>query len=232
MPTDRLRSSVRSCPDDTASARANPLNWSGSVPVDTKPWDAHRVHRDLEGGIPIPIRSAALLPNLPPGRSRTLPTLLLLAGLASSPAAHAHFPSVFTDQEMVAQRRDADTAIQSTGGRKREGLEMIMGPVSYYSRAMAGRRTASGERFDPDALTMAHPTLPFGTRVLITLPDSSRSVVVRVNDRGPIHGSRIADLSPAAANVLGFLRRGLTQVRLEVLSAVAGSRPAASPTDH
>lgn len=158
--------------------------------------------------------------------------LFLLAGVALSPGAHAHFPSVFTDPDMTVQRRYTDTAIQSAGGRKREGVEMIMGPVSYYSRAMAGRRTASGERFDPDALTMAHPTLPFGTLVRITLPDASRSVVVRVNDRGPVHGSRIADLSPAAANVLGFLRRGLTQVRLEVLSAVAGSRPAASPTDH
>ena len=158
--------------------------------------------------------------------------LLLLAGLASSPGAQAHFPSIFTAPDVAGQGRQADTAFQGTGGLKREGMEIVMGPVSYYSRAMAGRRTASGERFDPDALTMAHPTLPFGTRVLITLPDASRSVVVRVNDRGPIHGSRIADLSPAAANVLGFLRRGLTQVRLEVLSAVAGSRPAASPTDH
>lgn len=158
--------------------------------------------------------------------------LILLTGLVASAGAHAHFPSVFTAPDVTVQRRHADTAFQRTGGLEREGMEMITGPVSYYSRAMAGRRTASGERFDPDALTMAHPTLPFGTRVLITLPDSSRSVVVRVNDRGPIHGSRIADLSPAAANVLGFLRRGLTQVRLEVLSAVAGSRPAASPTDH
>lgn len=167
-----------------------------------------------------------------PGRPRTLRGLLLLGALAASLSAHAHFPSVFTDPDTTVQRHGADAAFQSTGGRKLEGMEMIMGPVSYYSRTMAGRRTASGERFDPDALTMAHPTLPFGTRVRITLPDASRSVVVRVNDRGPVHGSRIADLSPAAANVLGFLRRGLTQVRLEVLSAVAGSRPAASPTDH
>jgi len=102
------------------------------------------------------------------------------------------------------------------------------GTISYYAREFAGRLTASGERFDPEAMTMAHPSLPFGTKVRVTSMRSRRSVVVTVNDRGPHTGGRIGDLTPAAARELGMLRAGLVRARLEVLdvSSAAGSRPA------
>jgi rare lipoprotein A len=91
------------------------------------------------------------------------------------------------------------------------------GLVSWYGEHFHSKPTASGELFDAEAMTMAHPTLPFGTQVKVTNPRNGRSVVLTVNDRGPFVGSRIADLSQAAAAYLGILRRGIAQVRLEVL---------------
>jgi rare lipoprotein A len=91
------------------------------------------------------------------------------------------------------------------------------GLVSWYGQHFHARPTASGEPFDSTAMTMAHPTLPFGTQVKVTNLGNGRSVVLRVNDRGPFVGQRIADLSQAAAAYLGILRRGIAQVRLEVL---------------
>jgi len=91
------------------------------------------------------------------------------------------------------------------------------GVVSWYGERFHNRPTASGELFDLAAMTMAHPSLPFGTRVRVTNLRNGRSVVVRVNDRGPFVGARIADLSQAAADTLGFLRRGVARARIEVL---------------
>ena len=91
------------------------------------------------------------------------------------------------------------------------------GRLAWYGNKFAGRRTASGERFDPNALTMAHKTLPFGTRVKVTNLDNDRSVVVRVNDRGPTQPDRVGDVSRAAANRLGMLRAGVVDARLEVV---------------
>lgn len=93
------------------------------------------------------------------------------------------------------------------------------GLVSWYGEQFHDRPTASGERFDSTAMTMAHPHLPFGTRVKVTNLRNGRTVVLRVNDRGPFVGQRIADLSQAAASYLGMLRRGIAKVRLEVLPA-------------
>ncbi|MFS2127254.1 septal ring lytic transglycosylase RlpA family protein [Pseudomonas sp. Pseusp97] len=91
------------------------------------------------------------------------------------------------------------------------------GTASYYGKAHHGKRTASGERFNQNALTAAHRTLPFGTRVKVTNLDNGRSVVVRINDRGPFGRGRIIDLSRAAAEQLNMLRSGTAPVRLEGL---------------
>lgn len=102
-------------------------------------------------------------------------------------------------------------------GAARAGVQE--GVVSWYGERFHNRPTASGELFDISALTMAHPSLPFGTQVRVTNLRNGRSVVVRVNDRGPFVGSRIADLSQAAAATLGMLHRGLVRARIEVLGA-------------
>lgn len=93
------------------------------------------------------------------------------------------------------------------------------GKVSYLARKFTGRKTASGEQFDPNALTMAHKTLPFGTLVRVTNPLNGKSVQVRVNDRGPFTAGRVADLSHAAARQIDMLRAGVAHVRLEIVSA-------------
>ena len=95
------------------------------------------------------------------------------------------------------------------------------GKVAWYGRKFAGRKTANGERFNPGALTMAHKTLPFGTRVKVTNLKNQKSVVVRVNDRGPFGADRVGDLSQAAAGKLRMLRSGVVDAKLDVLASPA-----------
>ncbi len=99
--------------------------------------------------------------------------------------------------------------------------ETVNGIATVYSRRFAGRKTASGERYSPDALTAAHNTLPLGTRVKVTGVQSRRSVVVVITDRGPNTAGRIIDLSSTAAREIGMVRSGLREVSLEVLSPPA-----------
>ncbi|MBB4863500.1 rare lipoprotein A [Pseudomonas nitritireducens] len=105
---------------------------------------------------------------------------------------------------------DSDSEVSGRGYRAE-------GTASYYGKAHHGKRTASGERFNQNALTAAHRTLAFGTRVKVTNLDNGRSVVVRINDRGPFGRGRIIDVSKAAAEQLNMLRSGTAPVRLEGL---------------
>ena len=92
------------------------------------------------------------------------------------------------------------------------------GKASFYSH---GSRTASGARFNPGAMTAAHRTLPFGSRLRVTNLANQRSVLVTVNDRGPFIGGRILDLSAGAATVIGMRQSGVAQVHIERLDSVA-----------
>lgn len=92
------------------------------------------------------------------------------------------------------------------------------GVASFYGRRFHGRRTASGERFDMNAMTAAHKTLPFGTNVRVTNPRNGKSVVVRINDRGPFSRTRDIDLSRAAATELGIINHGHADVELDVVA--------------
>jgi rare lipoprotein A len=88
------------------------------------------------------------------------------------------------------------------------------GVASYYSE---GKSTASGEKFDPNELTAAHPSLPFGTRLRVTNTTTGKSVTVRVNDRGPYVPGRVVDVSYSAAQALGMVRSGTANVKLDVV---------------
>lgn len=92
------------------------------------------------------------------------------------------------------------------------------GSASFYGSRHHGKRTASGEPFDQHALTAAHRSLPFGTRVQVTNLKNQRSVVVRINDRGPHTRGRLIDLSRAAAQRLDMIRSGTARVRVQSLS--------------
>ncbi len=92
------------------------------------------------------------------------------------------------------------------------------GIASYYgTKKFHNSRTASGERMHRDSLTAAHRTYPFGTRVKVTNLQNQKSVVVRINDRGPASKKRIIDVSVAAARKLGMIQSGLAKVRVEVM---------------
>ncbi len=117
------------------------------------------------------------------------------------------------------------------GARARSRVEplpvggILVGKATYYSDSFQGRRTANGERYDRNALTAAHRTLPFGTRLRVTT-DAGRSVEVRVNDRGPFgRAERILDLSRAAAVELGMIRAGVVRVQAEVIEAPSPRSP-------
>jgi rare lipoprotein A len=99
------------------------------------------------------------------------------------------------------------------------------GKASWYKM---GTQTASGERYDPMGITAAHPSLPFDTKVRVTNPANGKSVVVRINDRGPFTGGRIIDLSQGAAQEINLVRAGVAQVSIEVLGSTAPAEETAA----
>ncbi|MER2605235.1 MAG: septal ring lytic transglycosylase RlpA family protein [Siculibacillus sp.] len=130
--------------------------------------------------------------------------------------------------ELAASRRGGAVrsailacAVLVAGGSLAEAAEGI---ASFYGRKEHGGPTASGERFNMNAMTAAHRTLPLGSRVTVTNLRNGRSVTVRINDRGPFVKGRIIDLSHAAANELGFVASGLTTVRIDAAGPNAATR--------
>jgi len=94
---------------------------------------------------------------------------------------------------------------------------VVEGIASWYGPGFHGKTTASGERYDQDALTAAHPYWAFGTRVRVTLLSSGKSVVVRINDRFPAYKGRLIDVSRGTARAIGLIGPGTGRVRLEVV---------------
>jgi rare lipoprotein A len=90
------------------------------------------------------------------------------------------------------------------------------GKASFYADLLHGRLTANGERYDKNAMTAAHRSLPFGTRITVTNLTNGKQVTLRVNDRGPFVKGRIVDVSKAAAKKLGMLQKGVVNVRLDI----------------
>lgn len=127
-------------------------------------------------------------------------------------------------EQAVAQVADANVA-PSIGAKLavvQQAFEAVgEGTASYYGNELAGNRTSSGERFDPGAFTCAHRSLPLGTKLRVTNLANGRSVIVRVNDRGPFTRGRILDMSLAAAREIAMVGPGHARVRLEVVRTVA-----------
>lgn len=105
------------------------------------------------------------------------------------------------------------------------GAPSQKGFASWYGPGFHGRRTANGERYDMNALTAAHPSLPFGTRVAVRNVRTGQSVIVRINDRGPFSKSRILDLSYAAAREVGMVRSGTAFVEIHPLKPGENNAP-------
>jgi rare lipoprotein A len=98
------------------------------------------------------------------------------------------------------------------------------GLAAVYSDKLNGRKTASGEVYDRNKLTTAHKTLPFGTKVKVTNLKNNKSVVLRVNDRGPTQAGRVVDISVAAAKAIGIPAKGMAEVRVEVAEAAPAAK--------
>jgi rare lipoprotein A len=159
-------------------------------------------------------------------------TAIALSATAEAPArAEEHMPQQVFDEAFAPfalteadTAPAADSALAATARFTEAPVGDDSRPVgsglaSYYGSGFAGRPTASGERFNPAALTAAHRTLPFGTRLKVTNPRNGRSVVVRINDRGPFHRSRVIDLSQEAARQIGLIRQGQGVVQLAALTS-------------
>lgn len=95
---------------------------------------------------------------------------------------------------------------------------VLSGVASWYGPGFHGRTTANGERYDMNAMTAAHKTLKFGTKVKVTNENNGKSVVVRINDRGPYIGARVIDLSKSAASAIDMIGPGTAEVSIEVLT--------------
>lgn len=148
--------------------------------------------------------------------------MLALAGLMSSVPVHAaEAPAGDRIESLVdvVETLDESIRIADPVAAEAKVYQAIgQGTASYYGRELAGNRTASGERFNPHGLTAAHRTLPLGTKLRVTNVANGRSVIVRVNDRGPFVGRRLIDVSLGAAQEIQMIRSGTAQVRLEIVS--------------
>lgn len=150
----------------------------------------------------------------PQPRSNEEPAYRAPTVKTSGKQARSAAPAV--DKSRVARRQGGNRLVQtasftSNGGWAASG--QTTGVASYY---WEGQRTATGAVFNPNAMTAAHRTLPFGTRVLVTNLSNGRSVTVTINDRGPFVGGRIIDLSRGAASVIGMTGAGVARVSLAV----------------
>ena len=133
--------------------------------------------------------------------------------------AHALAQSTVAPAAAPAAQPAAAPAASPAPAAPAAGTEQ--GKLAWYGSKFAGRKTASGQPYDPNALTMAHRTLPFGTRVKVTNLANKRSVELVVNDRGPTQADRIGDVSLAAAKRLGMVRAGVIDAEVTVVAAPA-----------
>jgi rare lipoprotein A len=166
---------------------------------------------------------------------RKAPHLLSVLIASAALAACAQSPTTTNKSELISTGRHASVegtrtaqiaphkrvaAITNnytpfaTDNHAAETMGTSYGLASYYSE---GAQTASGEQFDPNALTAAHPNLPFGTKLRVTNVATGRSVIVRVNDRGPFVPGRVVDVSSSAAAALGIVGQGTAKVKLDVV---------------
>lgn len=149
--------------------------------------------------------STAAAPDAPAARMEPAAATAAVIELVPLQAAATELPASTPAQAEPAPSAPQETVI----GR---------GSASYYAAKFEGRRTASGERYDDDEMTAAHRTLPFGSLVRVTNLATGRSVVVRVNDRGPFTRGRTIDVSRAAADELGLVARGHADVELALIA--------------
>ncbi len=148
---------------------------------------------------------------------KLFPVALMSAALAACTQAPISNRSGFLGTPHLASlqtNRHAAESYRATEKQVAAPHDARVGVASFYDE---GSHTASGQKFDPNELTAAHPTLPFGTRLRVTNVSNGRSVIVRVNDRGPFVPGRIVDVSHSAAQELDMVGRGTAKVKIDVV---------------
>ncbi|MDO5651795.1 MAG: septal ring lytic transglycosylase RlpA family protein [Moraxella sp.] len=141
-----------------------------------------------------------------------------LVRAAREPATLA-LSSPLVSQSTLEQSNDKDVLSQLSAVASNTVSKFSQtGLASWYGRQFHGRKTANGERFDMNAMTAAHRSLPMNCYVRVTNKDNGKSVVVRINDRGPFHGNRVLDLSYGAAKAIGITQKGVGNVSIERVS--------------
>lgn len=186
-----------------------------------------RLTRYLRGiaclAVVVGVAACADLPNADPAPSDpaaapVAPTVPSPSPLPDAPAAPMPVPSppapVLPDAHPVLTPSESLSSPPEPSPPIAQNEVIERGRASWYGDRFQGKRTASGERFDKNALTAAHKTLPFGTLVRVRSVRNGREVVVRINDRGPFVKGRVIDLSQAAMKALGLSQRGVIRVEL------------------
>ncbi len=195
------------------AARLNQLH-RNNVDADliTVRWDENReiFVIELDGDLLLPVDDATILPNT---TENSAEDALQITNLLRRQLGNAE-PLITIENMPEPQPRPQAAVVESIISRTLTGM------ASWYGPGFHGNQSASGEIFDQDALTAAHPSLPFGTEVRVTNLDNGMSVVVRINDRGPYAYGRIIDLSAGAARAVGLIHSGIAPVQVDVLEGV------------
>ena len=144
--------------------------------------------------------------------------LLLGTSVGASPSGEEFLVEDITEIREAITIQDVRTVAPVRPLPASKLIEVVQGAASWYGPGFYGRTTANGERFRKGTLTAAHRTLPFGTKVRVTNLSNGRSVVVRINDRGPFRYHRVIDLAHGAASQLQMMQAGEVPVKLEVLA--------------
>jgi len=150
---------------------------------------------------------------------------LIRAGIVSAVLlVSACMPLSYPDGVVASKAQPAGNEPRPTAAQGAAPVPEVdqQGLASWYGPRFHGRKTASGERYNQNAFTAAHPTYPFHTQLCVRSAENGKTVVVRVNDRGPYAGRRVIDLSKAAAQQLGMLQQGVKKV--EIYKLAAGER--------
>lgn len=163
--------------------------------------------------------SAIAITSNPNIRLPILAGVVLTTILGFTGVKAAEQPATNPQARPDTQQVENPAANAAPGAARQHRRWYQIGRASWYGTFFNGRSTASGETYDMNGLTCAHRSLPLGSLIRVTNLRNQKTVVVRVNDRGPVPDDRVVDLSYGAAKSLGFVQKGLTPVRLELVAA-------------
>ncbi|NJL81565.1 MAG: septal ring lytic transglycosylase RlpA family protein [Richelia sp. RM2_1_2] len=221
-----LAAKINDLIDRKVDASKITVSWNGSAQSKSGAKSiAERYMIKVDGSELVEINSDTILPdasqNSRQDALQATNRLRRLVSKASPLSTIDGLPPELTAVQTKPEKQTTATTTASNKNRKkvanRRGGRSYRGMASFYGYDGSGNKTASGERFNPEKMTAAHRSLPFGTRVRVTNVNNGRSVVVRINDRGPFIRGRIIDLSHGAARVIQMIGRGVAPVKVEVL---------------